>query len=168
MDPVVDASRNESGLVELDFSVAKAHMSQLMTEAVRGQRPFLIHRRNEDDDLMGLSRSDVLELVGNAPRFDPQIEFGDHTILATLPDFGVAGEGATADEAMEALVSEIQSYARSYFANRQFFRHTDRALHYPMLLRLIATDPKDRVRMLLDDSAFLSAPNQESRQSVLA
>ncbi len=57
---------------------------------------------------------------------------------------------ATLEEALADAVEELRAYAQRYFADAAFYAKTDRASHWPWLLRFALTSPDRQVQLLVE------------------
>ncbi len=139
----------------MDFTTAKARLSELMRDLLLAHRPFTVFRRGDAEEMVALPSHDLVAWGLRSYRFDAQVTFGEGQVVATIPKMGVVGAGATFEEAMADLASNLLSYAKVYFSRRRFYEETDRADHYPWLLRFVLTPPPERVNLLIEDSREL-------------
>jgi hypothetical protein len=151
---------SETALSELDFTSAKAGLSKLMDEVVHLHKPRVVARHGGREAML-LVRPDDLARWLDTFRFSVLVTLGEGDAAAELRDFGVVGVGSTVEEAIEDLVIELRSYARRFFEQAPFYMETDRARHYPWLLRFALT-PADRQLELL--YADIEAANESERK----
>ena len=69
-------------------------------------------------------------------------------ITAVLGRLRLLGFGATGDEALDDLLTELRVYAADYFERASFYAATDRAEHAPWLLRFALTAPAEQRELL--------------------
>ena len=81
--------------------------------------------------------------------------------------FDLFGYGSSLDEAMGDLADELAAYARRFFERADFYSHTDRARHYPWLLRFAMLDSREAaVELLLADADSAGRRAREEAVSV--
>lgn len=143
----------------LDFSEAKAQLSDVMSAVVRLHQPRLVQRHHGKESMVLLEASDLARFLG-AFRFEPRVTFDEGEVTIALERLGTLGFGSTLDEALDDLARELRSYATRYFAKPAFYAETDRRDHWPWLLRFAIT-PEDRQVELLREDARAMAAEQE-------
>jgi antitoxin of RelE/RelB toxin-antitoxin system len=143
---------------EIDFSSAKSALSSLMDEVVHQRQPHLV-QRHKGRETMLLVRPDDLARWLETFRFSVAVTFGEGDAAVEWEGFGVVGVGEDLHAAMEDLVVELRAYARRFFEQSQFYAQTDRARHYPWLLRFALTPPDAQLELLYAD-ADAAAANQ--------
>jgi hypothetical protein len=89
----------------------------------------------------------------SACRFDTRVNFGERSVIATVPQFGLVASGDSFESAIENLTSEVLDYCEDYFTDFDFYRHTDRVAHLPWLLRFVLTPAADRTSLLVEEPA---------------
>jgi hypothetical protein len=135
-------------LPSVDFSEAKAHLSDLMSAVVRQRQPRLV-RRHRGKEAMLLVRPEDLARALSAFRFEPQVVHAEGETTVALEQLGVLGFGETFEAAIEDAVEELRAYAQRYFEDAAFYAKTDRADHWPWLLRFVLTPPERQRELLL-------------------
>lgn len=138
-------------LASLDFSRAKAALSDLMTQVVHEHRPRVVSRHRGKERML-LVRTDDLARYLDGFRFELEVTTDGDEVTIALPRLGLLGFGATHDEALDDLLEEVRIYARDYFERASFYAETDRAEHAPWLLRFALT-PVEAQRELLAAAA---------------
>lgn len=134
-------------LPSLDFSRAKAELSDVMTRVVHEHRPSIISRHRGKERML-LVRTDDLARHLAGFDFDVEVVEDGGEVTTTLPRFGLLGFGSSLDEALDDLLVELREYAADYFERAAFYAATDRAHHVPWLLRFALT-PAGEQRDLL-------------------
>jgi Antitoxin of toxin-antitoxin, RelE / RelB, TA system len=136
---------------EIEFSRAKAGLSEVMTEVVHRHHAKVIDRNSGRERAL-LIGEELAEDALAGYRFAPEIIADEGEVTARLAEFGLLGFGETVDEAMSDLVHELDGYADRFLADYGFYRRTKRAHHLPYLLRFKVTAPERRLDLLLEDS----------------
>ena len=91
-------------------------------------------------------------------RLSLTVTIAENDVAVAVPEFGVIGTGEDLDTAMGDLVDELRAYARRFFERSAFYMETDRASHYPKLLRFALTHPDEQLDLLLQDAEDAAAP----------
>ena len=136
---------------EIEFTRAKASLSEVMTELVHRQHPKVIDRNGGRERAL-LIGGEVAEAALAGYRFAPEVIVDDGEVTVRLSQFGLLGFGETVDEAMSDLVAELDAYAERFLGDYAFYRRTNRAQHLPYLLRFKITPPERRPALLSEDS----------------
>jgi hypothetical protein len=125
-------------LPSLDFSRAKAALSDVMTRVVHEHRPSVVSRHRGKERMLLVRAEDLVRYLDSF-EFDVELVEEEGEVTAALPELGVLGFGASAEEAIDDLVLELRAYAIDYFERSSFYAATDRAAHAPWLLRFSLT-----------------------------
>ncbi|MGH7639880.1 MAG: hypothetical protein ACREOL_03060 [Candidatus Dormibacteria bacterium] len=136
---------------EIDFTRAKAGLSEVMTEVVHRQHPKIICRNGGRDRAL-LIGEEAAEQVLASFRFDPQVIVDGEEVTIRLAILGLMGGGATIEEALVDLTAELDAYADRFLDDFPFYRRTQRADHLGYLLRFKMTPTDRRAALLLEDS----------------
>jgi PHD/YefM family antitoxin component YafN of YafNO toxin-antitoxin module len=142
-------------LPERQFSEAKSGLSEVMNEVVHDHRPQVI-RRNTKDRML-LVRPDDARRWLDTFRLELHVTLDPGQIAILAEPLGLLAVGASFDDALDALVHEIQVYASRFFGRPQFYLHTSAARHEPYLLRFALTPP-DEHRALLEADIEVAVP----------
>ena len=137
-----------SALPERNFSSAKASLSDVMDSVVRTRQPQMVQRHN-GKEVMLLVRPDDLRRWLNTFTLPLSVTLGDGDVAVSAQNLGVIGIGESFEAALDDLLDEIRAYASRFFKRPYFYLETDRAGHYPYLLRFALT-PADEQRSLLE------------------
>jgi len=133
----------------VSFSEVKDNFSAFVSSVVREHLPQIVERSRGKEAALVLPLADMLPAL-SACHFDAKISVGD-SVIATLPQFGLVARGDAIDGALEALARELADYCEDFFADFDFYRHTDRIAHLPWLLRFALTPADDRVALLTEE-----------------
>jgi len=136
-----------AALPSLDFSRAKADLSEVMTRVVREHRPSIVSRHRGRERMLLVGTDDLARHLSN---FDFELELVEDggEVTAALPRFGLLGFGASRDAALDDLVVELRAYAADFFERSAFYAATDRAGHALWLLRFALTAPAEQRALL--------------------
>src|SRR3972149_3986966 len=134
------------------FAVAKDNFSGLMSRVVREHLPQIVERSRGQESMLVLPAADMSAALA-ACRLDAKVQFGERSVVATLPQFGLVASGETFESAMDALLSELAEYAEDFFTDFDFYRHTDRIRDLPWLLRFVLTPAADRATLPVEEPA---------------
>jgi len=140
-----------SVLPTVPFATAKENLSGFISKVVHEHAPQILERSRGQESVLVLPLADVLPAL-SACRFDAKVSFGA-SVVATLPQFGVVASGQSIDTALKNLATELMEYCEDYFADFDFYRHTDRVSHLPWLLRFVLTPADDRISLLAEGAA---------------
>lgn len=141
---------------EIEFSKAKAGLSEVMTDVVHRHHVRVIDRNSGRERAL-LIGEELAEDALAGYRLAPDLIIDGDEVTARLADFGLLGFGETVDEALDDLVGELDAYADRFLADYGFYRRTKRAHHLPYLLRFRVTAPERRRQLLLADSRAVTA-----------
>src|SRR5207248_4392870 len=100
-----------TGTPEIDFSDAKSHLSDVMSQVVRDHQPRLVSRHRGKEVMLLLSANDVVAGL-NQYRLEPDLTFSEGEVTAQLPELGLLGFGITIDGALDDLLAELRAYAQ--------------------------------------------------------
>ncbi len=134
-------------LPSIDFSRAKAELSDVMTRVVHEHRPSIVSRHRGKERML-LVRTD--DLARHLADFEFELEVIEDAaeVTVALPRFGLLGFGSGRDAAVADLLVELRAYAADFFERPAFYAATDRAAHAPWLLRFALTPPGEQLDLL--------------------
>lgn len=139
-----------TALPEVNFSEAKSGLSDVMNTVVHGHQPQLVHRHGGKETML-LVRPDDLRRWLDTFRLRLSVVLGEADVAVSAEPVGVIGVGDSFEAALEDLAVELRLYARRFFAQPQFYGASDRAGHYPWLLRFALTRSEEQLDLLRDD-----------------
>jgi hypothetical protein len=138
---------DEQLVTTLDFSPAKSHLSDVMTQVFHGHQPQLISRHRGKEQMLLVRPDDLVAMLG-----DHQIEveavYDAEDVTVTVPAMGLVGFGETLDEAVDDLLLELRAYVGRFFREPGRYLATGRAEHAGALLRFALAEPDEQRRML--------------------
>ena len=143
-------------LASIDFSRAKAALSEVMTQVVHERSPQIVSRHRGKEEMLLVGTRDLAQFLDSF-RFEPRLTIEPGEVTAELEQLGLVGFGETIDEAMQDLVEELRVYAHDFFERASFYAETDRAGHAPWLLRFAVTPPERQLDLLYEDSRAAAA-----------
>jgi len=146
-DQMIYAPPMTETLLSTDFSEAKAHLSDLMTDVYHAHRPQLVSRHRGKEQMLLVGREDLARMLADQ-RLGVQVVYDEGEVTLRVPDLGVLGFGDTYEEAAEDLLSELEVYAASYFQNPARYAYTSRASHAGVLMRFAISSSEERRAML--------------------
>jgi hypothetical protein len=144
-------------LPTIDFSAAKARLSDVMSSVVREHQPQLIQRHGGKEAML-LVRPDDLARALSAYRFNPGVVFSEGEVTIVVEELGILGFGDSFEEALEDTVVELRRYAEDFFENVALYGNSNRAGHWPWLLRFALTPPDQQRDLLVNDARPANAP----------
>ncbi len=130
-----------------DFSPAKAHLSDVMTQVFHGHQPQLVSRHRGKEQMLLVRPDDLVAMLDDQRLEVLVVRDGDEVTLRVL-EMGVLGFGDTLDEAIEDLLLELRAYAARFFREPARFMATGRATHAGVLLRFALSSDEAQRRML--------------------
>ena len=134
----------------LDFSEAKARLSDVMTAVTQQHQPRLVRRHHGKESMVLIDAGDLAGFL-TAYRFEPTVVVDAGEFTVELEHLGILGLGTNMDEAIADLVAELRAYTQRYFAQPAFYAHTDRRDHWPWLLRFALTEEDGQAELILAD-----------------
>ena len=141
-----------------DFSPAKAHLSDVMTQVFHGHQPQLVSRHRGKEQMLLMRPDDLVAMLADQHLEVLVVLDGDEVTLR-IPELGVLGFGDTLDEATEDLLVELRTYATRFFRDPARFMATSRSNHAGALLRFaLATNESQRL-MLIESRGEEPAPS---------
>ena len=143
-------------LASIDFSRAKASLSDVMTHVVHDRSPQIISRHRGKEEMLLVGTRDLAEFLDSF-RFEPRLTIEPGEVTAELEQLGLVGLGESTEQAMQDLVDELRLYARDFFERASFYAETERAAHAPWLLRFAITPPDRQLDLLYEDSRAAAA-----------
>ncbi len=136
----------------VDFSPAKAQLSELMTSVVHQHLPRLIQRHGGKEEALLLNPGDLRAMLEHESI--PTTAYVDHgEFVASVPSWGVDGIGPSFEEALDELVEEARLYVADYLQRIDFYLQTNRRSHALGVLRFALTPPEQQADVLLSRSA---------------
>jgi hypothetical protein len=144
----------------VDFSPAKAQLSELMTSVVHQHLPRLIQRHGGKEEALLLNPDDLRamlehEFIATTAYVD------DGEFVVSVPSWGLDGIGPSFDEALNELVEEARLYVADYLQRIDFYLQTNRRSHALGILRFALTPPEQQADVLLSGSASDHASESE-------
>lgn len=145
-------------------------LSPLYTEAVREDRPVIIHRRGDEDGV--LARLDFLRELLAPYTFhvhyyqedaeDAQEGAGGGGYTLEIAELNIAAYGVTVQEARASLLESARSFVRHYLDSWEKYQHfQDKAVMRFYISRLaLARDDDERARMLFGAPLVATAPHE--------
>lgn len=139
------------------FAQAKAHLSDLMDQAVHGHRLQLIDRHRGKEQAVLVSVAD-LALLLEGFRFEPKVSVSDGEFVVRLPELGLIAGGSSYEEALRELVELAEQQAEDYLDRLDFYMQTERRGQLPWLLKVALTPSDERPQLFTP-----TAPSQEAK-----
>jgi hypothetical protein len=131
----------------IEFSPAKSHLSDVMTQVFHGHQPQIVSRHHQKEQMLLVRPDDLVAILGNQ-HLDVRAVYDGDEVTLRVPELGVLGFGATLDEATEDLLVELRAYAARFFRDASRFMATSRATHAGALLRFALSTDEGQRRML--------------------
>lgn len=139
---------DESMLESVNVSEAR-NFATIFDSAVRHERPVKIVRYKREQGIF-LSREQLLRTLEH---FQPTVDIipeDDGGFTLWVPELSTRSYGTTLAAARAALLTDVRSYVRHFFAMWEMYRHmSDTQDQMPYVLRLsLANDDEELARML--------------------
>lgn len=140
---------NDTLVPASEFSPAKAHLSDVMTQVFHGHQPQLVSRHRGEEQMLLMRPDDLVAMLADQHLEVLAVLDGDEVTLR-VPALGVLGFGDTLDEATEDLHVELRTYATRFFRDPARFMPTSRASHAGALLRFALSNMEAQRQMLIE------------------
>ena len=144
---VYDAGMTDLLVPTIEFSPAKSHLSDVMTQVFHGHQPQIVSRHHQKEQMLLVRPDDLVAILGNQ-HLDVRAVYDGDEVTLRVPELGVLAFGATLDEATEDLLVELRAYAARFFRDASRFMATSRATHAGALLRFALSTDEGQRRML--------------------
>ena len=148
---------DDTMLATIDFSSAKATLSDLMTNVFHQHRAHVVSRHRGKEQMLLVRPEDLLEWLPNEP-LDVRAVYDAGEVTLSIPDMGVLGFGDSLEEAERSLLGNLRAYAARFFENPARYGATKRRAHAPALLRFALADEAGQHALLGQEMA---APSRE-------
>lgn len=141
----------------IQFSPAKAQLSDVMTSVVHRHQVRLIQRHHGKEEALVMNPSDLLGMLAHAT-IPTTTHVDEDEFVMSVPAWDLTGVGKTFDEALHDLVDEMRDYVADYIDRMAFYLQTSRREHAPAVFRFALTPPEAHADLLLTDSEAADAP----------
>ncbi len=131
----------------IEFSPAKAQLSDVMTRVFHGHQPRLVSRHNGKEQMLLVRPDDLVSMLVDH-QFDVRAVYDPDGVTLRIQDLGILGFGETLDEAVVDLLDELRAYAGRYFDEPARYLATSRGAHAATLLRFALSSPDQQRTML--------------------
>lgn len=98
----------------VDFSPAKAGLSELMDDVFHRHRLQVISRHHGKEQMLLIRPEDLVAMVADQ-RLDVRVVYDGGEVTLRVPELGVLGFGDTLDAATEDLLAEVRVYVERFF-----------------------------------------------------
>jgi hypothetical protein len=105
----------------VDFSPAKAHLSDLMDDVFHRHRPQLVSRHRGKERMLLMRPDDLVAMLADE-RFDVQVVLDAGEVTLRIPGLGVLGFGDTLEEAIDDLIGELRVHVGRVFSDPTGYR----------------------------------------------
>ncbi len=135
----------------IDFSPAKAHLSDVVTGVFHQHQPILVSRHHGKEQVILVRVDDLLAMLPSDP-FDVEVVYDPSSVAVAVSDLGLMGVGDTLDLAIDDLLVEMRSYVRRFFADPlRYFAAGQGARAGRLLAFALASDDAQRRILLVAD-----------------
>ena len=131
----------------IDFSPAKATLSDVMDDVFHGHRIRLVSRHHGKEQMLLVRPDDLMALL-DGHRLDVIAVYDHDEVTLRVPEMGVLGAGPNLTEAIDDLLSELRIYAERFFEEPARYMATSRRAHAPVLLRFALAGEEQQRSML--------------------
>ena len=131
----------------IDFSPAKAKLSDVMNEVFHQHRLRVVSRHHGKEKMLLVRPEDLVAILGER-RLNVLAVYDEGEVTLRVPEMGVLGFGGSLDEAIDDLLRELRVYAERFFEDPIRYLSTSRAAHAASLLRF-ALAPEGEQRSML-------------------
>jgi hypothetical protein len=137
---------------EIQFSQAKARLSEIMDDVVHREHPKAVRRERGGNEIMYLLPREVLVAVIRAACVVVDYLPDEDGIGLWVNDLDIGAHGVDLEEARQNLVREVRSYVANFLGELPIYlTWPDRARLVPHVLRLaVARNDAELARLLFD------------------
>lgn len=127
----------------IEFSPAKAHLSDVMDEVFHQHRLQVVSRHRGKEQMLLVRPEDLIAMLGDQ-RFQVLAVYDEGEVTLRVPEIGVLGFGDTLDEALADLLTELRVYVARFFEDPSRYL-AGRGVPPPALLRFaLSTEEEQR------------------------
>jgi len=142
----------------VDFSPAKARLSDVMTEVFHQHQVTVVSRHHGKEQMVLLRPDDLLAMLPSQP-FEIEVAYDTDGVAVAVPSLGVIGVGDTTGEAIEDLLVELRAYVKRFFENPARYFAAGQGDRAAGLLAFALADDAGQRRLLGDAPAAEVAPD---------
>jgi hypothetical protein len=107
---------NDELVPTIDFSPAKAHLSDVMTGVFHQHQVRMVSRHHGKEQMVLMRPDDLLAMLPADP-FETEVAYDADGVAVAVPALGIMGVGDTTDLAIDDLLVELRAYAKRFFEN---------------------------------------------------
>lgn len=133
-------------LPTIEFSPAKAHLSDLMNDVFHRHRPHVVSRHQGKEQMLLVRPEDLVAMIGDQ-QLDVRAVYDQGEVTLRVPDLGILAFGESLDDAIEDLLAELHVYIERFFEDPARYM-TGRATPPLALLRFALSDASEQRSML--------------------
>lgn len=133
-------------LPTIEFSPAKAHLSDVMNEVFHRHRPQVVSRHQGKEQMLLVRPEDLIAMLGDQT-LDAQAVYDEGEVTLRVPELGVLAFGDSLAEAQEDLLAELRAYVQRFFEDPERYM-TGRGAP-PLALLRFALSGEDEQRSML-------------------
>jgi antitoxin YefM len=135
----------------IDFSPAKAQLSDVMDDVFHRHRPRLVSRHHGKEQMLLVRPEDLVAMLGDRCLKVLAVYDGGEVTLR-LPEMGLLGFGETLESAIDDLLGELRVYAERYFEEPLRYMASSRGAHAATLLAFaLASEDEQRSMLAIDE-----------------
>lgn len=136
----------------VDFSPAKAQLSELMTSVVHQHLPRLIQRHGGKEEALLLNPDDLRAMLEHE-FIETTAHVDEGEFVVSVPSWGLDGVGSSFNEALNELLDEARLYVTDYLQRIDFYMQTNRRSQALGVLRFALTPSEQQGDVLLSGPA---------------
>ncbi len=147
---MIGGERRMTMLQEHNLTDARKGLSSLYDEVFNTYKPTIIKRKKTEEVL--LLRVDLQKMLLSRFSLKPEvITENDKTITLALDNLEIFVNGATLEDAIHELITDLKYYSQDYIQRSQLFLHApNRRAHFPYVLRVLLCEKDEDIRDLLE------------------
>ena len=135
---------------EIQFSQAKARLSEVMDDVVHRERVKVVRRERAGSEVMYLLPQEVLQAIVDAARVEVDYIPDDEGIGLWVNGLEIGAHGADVEDARRNLLREVRAYVANFLGQLSIYlTWPDRATLLSRVLRLaVARSDEELARLL--------------------
>jgi len=135
----------------VDFSPAKARLSDVMTSVFHQHQVTLVSRHHGKEQMVLLRPDDLLAMLPSSP-FETEVAYDADGVAVAVPALGVMGVGDTTELAVDDLLEELRAYTKRFFENPARYLAAGQVDRAASLLAFALADEDHQRRLVTGES----------------
>jgi hypothetical protein len=141
---------NELLVPTVDFSPAKAHLSDVMTDVFHQHQVTIVSRHHGKERMVLVRPDDLLAMLPSEP-FETEVVYDAEGVAVAVPALGVMGVGDTTELAIDDLLVELRAYAKRFFESPARYFAAGQGDRAASLLGFALADEARQRRLVIGD-----------------